>query len=271
MSESIAVIPSSGNHAIEVMAFGLEFDRQFDSKAIDAVETHYDQSDSLKLLLPEYEKLTGISVTVDGKSQSVNIGNNGLRMSKKDGEKTPAWVVDVRQNIISCSCFVYDRWVEARDVATEIILPISKIVTGENIAIQAIGLQYQDVFRVATNDLMRGTARLFRDDGEWLNNHASSESNPWHIHQGWFSKDSRNRRVHNLLNIDATLDVNKGECIFRVTGQHRLLNKTENGLNDVALDINDISPAWDDLHGKNKDILLSLISDPVSRQIGLPG
>lgn len=271
MSEEIVITPVSGKHAIVVMAFGLEFDRQLDSKLIDQISKYYEQADDLKAMLPTIEKLNGASITVNGNSQSVSFGNNGLRLLKKHENNKPFWTLEVRGNVLSCSCFCYEKWVAARDFALESILPVCKSIMAEGISIQAIGLQYQDEFRVNTIDLVRGTNELFRkhDNNIWLNERVLSECHPWHIHQGWFADGLGNRRTHNLLNIDAIVEYSSDRCLFRITGQHRLLNKNMIGSEEITLSADNIEQAWENLHKTNKDILLSLISESVSELIGL--
>lgn len=267
MSDSLAVIPASGKHAIEVMAFAIELDSPFAAPVLEAVESCYDQDAQLKGQLPFKETLPNIAITVNPKSQSVHMGNNGLRFSKKEEEKV-TWIVDVRQNVLSVNCFDYSRWQVARDAAAAIITPFLGVIREQGLSMVAVGLQYKDVFRISTTNVSQAAQLLFKERTDWLPHHALRQETAWHVHQGWFSEASHGRQTLNLLSVDAVIE-NDTVCAFNIIGQHRLLSQMVGRTEQVPLILEDVVPGWDKLHQVNKIVLHDLLSKAVAQQIGL--
>lgn len=267
MLDSLAVIPASGKHAIEVMAFAIELDRSFEAPVLKAIESCYDHDAQMKDQLPLKETLANIAITVNPRKQSVQMGNDGLRFSKKEGQKA-TWIVDVRQNVLSVNCFDYTRWQGARNTAAAIITSFLRVTQDQGLSMIAVGLQYKDVFRVSTTNVNQAAQRLFKDGNDWLTHNAMRQETAWHVHQGWFSEATLGRQVLNLLNVDAVIENDIG-CAFNIIGQHRLLGKMTSGSVQDPLILEDVVPGWDELHQANKTMLHGLLSDAVAKQIGL--
>lgn len=263
MTQPLEVIPASQNHAIEVMAFAVECSQQFDSSIMETIGACYEGNCALRELLPEREKLKGFIIKADPKNQSVTMGDNGLRFFKKIEDKF-TWIAEVRQNIISVSCFNYTRWAEARESALTIVKPILERLLELGVTIQAIGLQYQDGFSVTTADAREASANLFKPNNEWLTEHSLQQKNAWHIHQGWISNQDDTGIILNLLNINAIVDESAGLTSFKIIGQHRL-----SGASGSQLTVESLSGGWDALHLQNKSVLRSLLNQGIVARIGL--
>jgi uncharacterized protein (TIGR04255 family) len=268
MSDALEVQPSAGKHAIEVMALAIEWDRQIASETLTLIEDFYRGSEELRRLLPRLEKMRGLSVHLADSGMSVNADEaGGLQLSEVNEQGTVAWALNVRPDLVACSCFAYDRWESVKPRALAMMLPIVERVLGSGCQIQAIGLQYQDSFRVLSDSPLRAAKRLFRETNDWMSQHVWRTDGSWHIHQGWFSSSADGRRVHNLLNVDFIAEVDV--CVGRINGQHRVQAVDQNGRDSRPLLPSDAARSLDGLHLDNKLALHNLLSDDVCRQIGL--
>lgn len=268
MSDALEVQPSAGKHAIEVMALAVEWDRQITPETLALLEAFYRSSEPLQLLLPRLEKMRGLSVHLAGGGMSVNADDaGGLQLSEVNEQGNVTWALNLRPDLVACSCFAYDRWDSVKPRALTLMLPIVERVLGSGFHIQAIGLQYQDSFRVLSGSPLRAAKRLFRESNDWMNPHVWRTDGSWHIHQGWFSSSADGRRVHNLLNVDfiAETDV----CVGRINGQHRVQAVDRTGSTARPLLPADVARSLDGLHLDNKVALHNLLSNDVCHQIGL--
>jgi uncharacterized protein (TIGR04255 family) len=268
MSDALEVQPAAGKHAIEVMALAVEWDRQVAPETLLRVEELYRDSEVLRRLLPRLEKMRGLSVQLAGGGMSVNADDaGGLQLTEVSEQGSVTWAVSVRPDLVACSCFTYDRWDSVKPRALEMMGPIVERVLESGCEIQAIGLQYQDSFRVLSGSPLHAAKRLFRESNDWMNSHVWRTDGSWHIHQGWFSASSDGRRVHNLLNVDFIGEADV--CIGRINGQHRVQAVDRNGRDPRVLSPSGIAQSLDGLHLDNKRALHNLLSNDVCRQIGL--
>ena len=269
MSQELKVKPAAGRHAIEVMALAVEWAQPLTEEVFDDARTLYEASPSLREFLPRLESLKGIKVLVGDDGASVSAGHDGLQLSRHRDDGTATWVLQMQPALLACSCMDYERWDVIKPKALELLFPIIDIAASKSSEIQAVGLQYQDAFRVETLSPLAATGRLFRENGPFLSSHTLHMDGPWHIHQGWFSKGLGNRITHNLVNIDLTVE--EGECLVRIHGQHRLLSTMQIENSSAPIDPQEISAALDSLHNDNKAVILDLLSEDICRQIGLIG
>ncbi|TBO31320.1 TIGR04255 family protein [Aquabacterium lacunae] len=268
MSETIEVHPVAGKHAIEVMALAVEWDRHMSPEALAQVEEVYRRTDVLQRLLPSMDKIRGVSLHFGDDGAAVSTPEEGgLQLAHIGNDGKPTWVVSVRPDLIACNCMVYDRWDKVKPKALDILMPMIECGLTAGYLIQAVGLQYQDSFRIQTGEPLEATRRLFREGGAWLSPHAWKTNGSWHIHQGWFSASASGRRVHNLLNVDFVSEV--GSSVVRINGQHRSQGVGIDGQDPQPFELADVSATLDGLHLDNKLALHSLLSDSVCNQIGL--
>lgn len=268
MSEAIAVQPAAGSHAIEVMALAVEWDRHLTPDGLAQVEELYKNSPWLQSFLPRIDHIQGVSLQFgdDGTTVS-NQESGGFQLQQIRENGAPSWTVSVRPDLIACNCLIYDRWDFVKPKAMDILLPIVEKVLALGHQIQAVGLQYQDSFRVMTESPLEATARLFRREGKWLSPHVWNTDGSWHIHQGWFSSAKSGRKVHNLLNIDFVSELDSG--LIRINGQHRALAADFKGVMSLPYELEAVSSTLDGLHLDNKRALHNLLCESVCSQIGL--
>jgi len=268
MSGSIEIQPAAGKHAIEIMALAVEWDRPLVPEALAKMEDTYRQSEDLRRLLPGIERIQGMSLRFGDDGTTVtNPESGGLQLTQIGDSGKVVLTVSVRPDLIACNCLDYDRWNTVKPKAIEVLTPLVECGLIAGHLIRAVGLQYQDSFRVQTSEPLVAARQMFREGSPWLSPHAWTTDGAWHVHQGWFSLATSGRRVHNLLNVDFIAEIDC--CVVRINGQHRIQAVDKNGSEPRPLDLDDISEALDGLHLDNKIALRKLLSDRVCSQIGL--
>jgi uncharacterized protein (TIGR04255 family) len=268
MSEEITVIPAAGKHAIEVMALAVEWENPLSLELIEALREAYSGSEQLRYLFPELEILKGVTILMGDEAPAFSgTEQSGFQLLKRSEEGGLLWVIHVRPELISCSCFAYERWAITKPEALEVLAPFVEIATAGGAKLRAVGVQYQDAFRISTTEVRAATASLFLTNTPWLTARVWCDDGPWHLHQGWFSAKADNRIAHNLLGVDLTTE--SEQCVIRINGQHRLLVRTFDSGVPAGISSAEISSALDALHVDNKRILSQLLRQDVCDKIGL--
>lgn len=270
MTDEIEVKPAAGRHAIEVMALAVEWVNPVSDEVIAEIDEFYKTSTLLKDFLPKSESLKGYQLLIGEDGAAVNSTvSGGLQWSRHSDDGTVTWIVHIRPDLISCSCMDYSRWDTTKAQVLDILLPIIDLISHKGYLIQATGVQYQDAFALETGSPTLGTRRLFQLDSVWLSPRIRTEDGPWHIHQGWFSAKPGGSVIHNVLNVDLTLEPELTKCIIRINGQHRMLTTDMKGSALLPIQSSDIPSALDALHIQNKKVLSQLLAKSVCDQIGL--
>lgn len=275
--------PVGGTHAIEVMAIGIEWAAPLDDAQLIALQQVYEISSELKNLLPLFSPSQAI--VMQG-VQQINIGNveapqaqdiknvappqfvakaAGFNLQRFGMKETPEWVASIRPEFLSCNCSAYDRWRNVKPRALAIMRPFIDAALTLGARISAVGLQYQDAFRLLDGPSPAVTKELFRTNGTLLPAHLLEQHSLWHCHQGWFSMGADGRR---LLNNVATEIVNVNDMDFaRIGGQHRVFAASVDG-SELPIVASDVERILDCLHEENIKVVNETLSDGALEVIG---
>lgn len=272
--------PVGGSHAIEIMAIGIEWAVPLDETQLASLQKVYDETPEIKEFLPHHAPLqqfliqhvTPIGVSAPAPQPGMlqlpqfvtQTGGFDLRRVEPDGKNS--WVTSIRPQVLSCNCSDYDRWKNVKPRALSIIRPFVDAALNAGAAISAIGLQYQDAFRLPDGISEEVTKELFRQDCQWLPAHVFNKPSFWHCHQGWFSKGPDDRRVLNNVTTDVS-DIN-GTCFARIGGQHRVFSTSFDGRAPCKIDAADIDRILECLHDENKNVINGMLSDDALKAIG---
>ncbi|MDB6060521.1 MAG: hypothetical protein JWM78_624 [Verrucomicrobiaceae bacterium] len=286
--DSTRIQPVGGDHAIEVMAIGVEWVMPpLDDGQIASLQAVYEASDALKGFLPTLTPmqafvLQGINqplvVDPNGNQQLAPanvmppqfIGRNGgFDLQRLDATGKATWIASIRPEFISVNCTAYDRWKNVKPQALEILRPFLDVAMANGAKVNAIGLQYQDAFRLLDGASPAATGQLFRMDGKYIPKHLFEQPSFWHCHQGWFSTAPDGRRVLNNVATDIT-DVN-GAHFARIGGQHRMFATSVDGLTPMPITAGEIDQILQCLHNENIDVINAILSDGALRAIGCTG
>ena len=192
--------------------------------------------------------------------------NGGFDLQHFDTKGKIAWVASIRPEFISVNCTAYDRWKNVKPKALAILLPFVEAAIAKGAKINAIGLQYQDAFRLLDGTSPAAAQELFRRNGRYLPLHLFDQPSFWHCHQGWFSKASDERRI--LNNVATEIADVSGTHFARIGGQHRVFATLADGLTPKPITSGEIDQILQCLHDENKDVINDILSDGALKAIG---
>ena len=280
--------PVGGDHAIEVMAIGVEWIMPpFDDAQIASLQSVYEANAVIKnffqTLVPvQAFVIQGVnqfgiadpdrSVQLAPKSVTPSqfvLRNGGFDLQRFDPEGNITWTASIRPEFISVNCAAYDRWLNVKPQALAILRPFLDTVMDKGAKVNAIGLQYQDAFRLLDGASPAATGELFRKNGKYLPTHIFEQPSFWHCHQGWFSKASDERRI--LNNITTELAEFNGSHFARIGGQHRMFATSLDGLTQMPITAGEIDQILQCLHKENIGVINGIFSDGALKAIGCTG
>lgn len=285
--DSNRIQPVSGNHAIEVMAIGIEWASPLNDAQVASLQTVYQASMAIKEFLPTLAPVQAFilqdvghfgAAGSDGKVQpppkriappQITMQSAGFDLQRFDPAGKLAWVVSVRREFVSINCTSYDRWKNVKPQALKILQPFVESAMIQGAIIAAVGLQYQDAFRLHDGASPAASAELFRSDGNFLPTHLFEQPSFWHCHQGWFSVAPDERRILNNIATEVA-DVN-GIHFARIGGQHRVHATELDASKPKPINGSEIDAILECLHQENIKAINKILSDGALKVIGCTG
>lgn len=266
------------------MAIGVEWVAPpLDDAQLTALKAVYEGNHAIKDFLPRLAPMQALMIQGGGqfgvadengnlKLEPPNAApqfvarNGGFDLQRFDAKGNFTWVASVRPEFISVNCTAYDRWKNVKPQALSILMPFVDAAIAKGAKINAIGLQYQDAFRLTEGASAAATSELFRKGGEYLPSHIFEQPTYWHCHQGWFSKTPEERRV--LNNVATEVADIGGTQFARIGGQHRVFALSVDGLTEKAIEAKDIDATLQYLHDENIKVINGILSDGALKAIG---
>jgi uncharacterized protein (TIGR04255 family) len=267
------------------MAIGVEWaGSPLDDAQIAALQALYESAPAIKEFLPTLAPVQafvmqglnqfGVTAAPDGvkfEPQTVpapqfTTRSGGFDARRFDISGKLSWVVSVRPEFISVNCTVYDRWKNVKPQGLSLLQPFVDVAVAKGAKINAIGLQYQDAFKLLDGASPEATNDLFRKDGRLLPTHIFLQPFLWHCHQGWFSASPTQRRVLNNVATEVT-DVG-GTHFARIGGQHRVFASSVDGAVIMAIEAKEIDEILQFLHDENINVINGILSDEALKAIG---
>lgn len=286
--DSARIQPVGGDHAIEVMAVAVEWGMPpLDDAQVASLQAVYEANTDIKAFLPTltpvqafvFQGVNSFGVAGPGANGQVvpqNVTppqliarNGGFDLQRFDTTGKVAWIASIRPEFISVNCTAYDRWMNVKPQALAILRPFVDAAMAKGAMVNAIGLQYQDAFRLLDGASPAATGELFRKDGKYLPMHLFEQPSFWHCHQGWFSKAPNERRVLNNVATELT-DVN-GTHFARIGGQHRMFATSVDGLTRMPITAEEIDQILQCLHDENINVINGILSDGALVAVGCTG
>ena len=258
--------PISGKHAIEVTAFSCVFERPFSKSSIEALMT---LKETFKEQYPVFSttNLVNMRIEHDNVPPRASQATAGVSLQVlKEGQHKPAWSLRADVNIITVSCFVYNRWASESSKAIRDLTSVINIVADDQNPVNHFSLQTVDRF-VGGNRTDYKINQVFNSKSKYLTHYARNAGPLWHIYQGWFEdvKDKKDRLLHNL-----NLSTNETSHGIITTIDHNAqyqfipFASATDFSNDKY-----ITEIFNILHSRNKEIILNLLTIKQCRAIGL--
>jgi uncharacterized protein (TIGR04255 family) len=276
--------PVGGDHAIEVMAIGVEWSAPLDDSCLHAMQSIYTENQKLKDSFPQFAPIQAFLIQGIHQIGVAGVGQqplqepeniippqfvtkaSGFDANRVEADGKISWSISIRPEFLSCTCTAYDRWKNVKPSVLEALGPFIDAALGLGAEINAIGLQYQDAFRLLDGISPETTKQLFRQDTRWIPSHLFDEPSFWHCHQGWFSNSYNSRRI--LNNITTDLAEVDGVNFARIGGQHRIFSVSFDGKTQNRIETSEIDDVLEGLHEENKKVINEMLSDGALEAIG---
>ena len=112
----------------------------------------------------------------------------------------------------------------------------------------------------------KGINELFNENSPYFSKKIFENSNNWHQHSGWFVPWSKDRKLLEQVRVDV---VNDAAGMFLARLQHNQIIREAGGatLDTVSKDY--LSQEFEDLHRRNKELLMAVLTPEVQKRIGL--
>ena len=253
------VWPSTGKHAIDVMALAVEWSHPLKADELISIAQSARKNETLMAFLPTEKRFPGFEVKIEEQAASVvssNVEIVDFIQNSPDGHQT--WALSLRPEFFSCACSLYTRWAEIKPQTLKILKTVASAVNTSNSKIKAFGLQYSDTFKCKKEDGLL-LNELIRKNSSIIPSSALRRKSLWHSHNGWYSNCESGHRVLNIFNIELVED--NELLILKINGQHRIQAiEFQTGTNK-ELELDSIETFADQLHIENKLALQNLLSD----------
>lgn len=256
------------NHAIEIMAIGLDFSHAIDNQLLGKLVSLYDDDPVLQAHLPKKQNVRALSVNIRVDEQDISTDDasesiGGCDFYSTDDNGNISWSVSVRQNFIACNCRAYDRWDEVKAVTLQLLTPFIQVLQSENIEISSIGLQYLDVLHISEASFPSFNTAIFSQGSKHLAKSIFENEGVWHAHNGWFEIEDGQKRFLNSFDLDVVEVEGHEKCQVRLNGHHKYIATSSTEL------YANITKTLDALHEKNKKLLCDVLSRNVLDMINL--
>lgn len=186
---------------------------------------------------------------------------------KRDGSVD--WRLQFRDNLCAVNCLTYTRWVDIGERTISLLRRAAAVLQMSDNPIRAVQLQYIDRFNAdagANYDL----SQLLRKDSELLPPALWERGALWHVHEGWFTTSDLPlgaSRVLEVVNLSG-LQEGSGSYFVQIDALHKAEFPSGREFVD-AMSEGLVDQTFENLHQKNKALVLSLLQESVAAQISL--
>lgn len=259
--------PVAGNHAVQTMAFVVEWQGELSEEVLHSIHALAPQ---LKSHFPSaaLQKLVTVNIGAPGQ-QASSVSNSealgGVQFVRANKFGQPAGALTVSRNNLSITVNDYTRWKTVLEAAMRffkiVLTPIM-----DHKAITAVALQYVDLFTWKDSAANLDYREVFKDTNPYLPPNVLTLKNLWHSHHGFMVETADPVPCVRLDNINVDVLDSQSDRVIQITTSHRasVTEPLRKASNTYLQDIEAIQNA---LHVANKEILKALLSEAVSKKI----
>ena len=264
--------PFMNQHAIQNALFVLEWKERLTDKEIREVKGQIQQRHAaFTVFKPQKTVVFNLTTgDTDGTSPESSASESGFIFELPGAIMQPA---RRSLNVMPEQCQIaindYSRWSKVKADVDAYVQSIMAIAGGDSNSLQAIGLQYTDVWIWKANPADLNMSEVFNKDSPLLVQNVFNLKSYWHSHHGYFEpmKDAGLPPRLNNINVSRT---QQGELdAINVVTSHRLTLPRLWDLDTPAKKIALISAVQDEFHQENKRILRRLLTPGVLEKINL--
>lgn len=264
--------PIHSAHAIEQVAFVIQFDGAITDEALQRVKSataQFGGDDDL----PGYIEIQGVSFVIGTNAPQQTYGSSSgfiRRSVARDGSLECE--LRIERNSITFLTTKYSRWSEVWQRVSRYLDTLLPIYF-EQLNLLAVGLNYVDKFSW-NGELNNFNARsLLKEDSKYISSHIFDTAEFWHSHTGVFIRsDEQTKRLLNV-NIDH-LDEARSDGMKRVVSITTTVTDQFNQPGYQPFPINDktitmVGTHMQNIHDFGKEILGELLAKDMSDRIAL--
>ena len=264
--------PFANQHAIQNALFVLEWKDRLTEKDVRDLKGRIQQRHSAFTVFKP-QKMVVLNLTTgaaDGTSPESSASENGFVFELPGEPMQPARrTLNVMPEQCQITINDYSRWSKVKADVDEYVQSIMAVAGANSNSLQAIGLQYTDVWIWKANPADLNMSEVFNRNSPLLVQNVFNLKSYWHSHHGYFEpmKDVALPPRLNNINVSRT---QQGELdAINVVTSHRLTLPRLWDLDTPAKKIALISAVQDEFHLENKRILRQLLTPGVLKKIKL--
>ena len=262
--------PFANQHAIQNALFVLEWKDRLTEKDIRDLKGRIQQRHSAFTVFKP-QKVLMLNLTTgaaDGAGPESSASESGFVFELPGGIMQPARrTLNVMPEQCQITINDYSRWSKVKADVDEYVQSVMAVAGANSNSIQAIGLQYTDVWLWKADPADLNMSEVFNRDSQLLVQNVFNLKSYWHSHHGYFEsmKDLALPLRLNNINVSRT---QHGELdAINVVTSHRLTfpRRYDKPAEIIAL----ISAVQDEFHQENKRMLRQLLTPGVLEKIKL--
>lgn len=274
--------PIRKTNAIDEIAFVVQFEKDIDDKTLAQLMA---LKDELSSDLP-YNEVINVFHTVfsaQGTGSSTSKPGGVVCAKKFEGEPSRfAWSVKIVSKNIVVTCSEYTNWKEVKEKALGFLAIVLKKLDLEENPVAEIVFQCVDKFIYTGTPEQYQMSNVFNvESASFLTPHATQAppgGRPypyaWHINQGWFSSHEDMQVLNNLsLNSQRKDDQSPHETtishLVAIRKSDRTSIRDKELLSGNGQESGYLEKAMEVAHTSNKQVLLNLLNEDMSKDVGL--
>lgn len=267
------LFPFAGQHAIQSVAFALDFVSELDISEVDSIQTASSvlRAEFSKLDLQQQNRLEfKIEPRTSGTpgTSSVSVEANGFVLQRPSSvQDAPLRLINVTRSRIVIAINDYTRWDKFKEDINKYLSVLLATIDSQK-AISSIGLQVNDVFLWKSDPADLKLDEVFEKNNSYIVSNAFQVPSLWHSHHGYLIKHEAPVKYQQLDNINISRTEVDGVPNLQI-----LISQSVTFLEPLykfwSTNKNTILEIQESLHDGNKNILKSLLTQAVQDKINL--
>jgi uncharacterized protein (TIGR04255 family) len=269
MTKMLGFRPKNKEHAIHEASFALRFSEPVAGGALDRIAA---VAEKIQRDLPDRDTVTSVSMShVGARYSSSEPAVSGYIFQKRspNSSELPEWGLRIQEDLISVSCLLYTTYDAVWKRVRDYFLLLAPLVTTGSRVIRQISLQYTDHFIADSALDSPGVESVLNTATTLLPSHVFAKPSPWQVYQGWFEVGTEKSKL--LAVLDVTLE-HFGEPVRLVINNslsRDLPPDVSRHLHGEAEIGEAIDKYFSELHQRNKDILMEVLTPEMCQRINL--
>jgi uncharacterized protein (TIGR04255 family) len=258
--------PINNAHSIVETVFFIQFSPAFGASTIrklisvkDELKEQFPKSNPINRTAFKFDLAEG-GQTVMNEAESVGIE---LQRTRADGSLE--WMLRIAEDIVSVHCLDYTRWDEVWQQAETYLTKALGHIDGSDSFVSSIGLRCIDRFLYKDDPKQSNLTELFKQDTPYIVKTAFTHGPLWHCHSGWF-EGLNDLECLIQLNVNADFANIEGKKALSITVDHSATAILEQQASNQTTNF---SPIMNQLHDKNKRLLIDLLTQKMATRINL--